>query len=131
MNRVFTAIGAVVLFGALLSCSRAEQTGAPPEPAARGATAPVIDLPGQPPVAASPESILEPDAIEVIQSALQERGYRVEVNGALDPSTQRALRSFQAREGLAATGMPGRESLRRLGLNPTELYRGSRTEDDG
>lgn len=43
--------------------------------------------------------------------------------GELDAQTQLALRSFQTREGIAATGFPDFETLRRLELEPSAVFR--------
>lgn len=57
-------------------------------------------------------------AVDRIQIALADRGYRLAVDGVMGPSTRAALRRFQEREGLPATGEPTTETLRRLGLRP-------------
>ncbi|HEX9401992.1 MAG TPA: peptidoglycan-binding domain-containing protein [Anaeromyxobacter sp.] len=59
-----------------------------------------------------------------MQRALASRGLlHAHRDGALDASTSAALQKFQRDEGLAATGFPDRETLRRLGIDPEEAYR--------
>jgi murein L,D-transpeptidase YcbB/YkuD len=94
---------------------RAEEKGVPP----RG---------GRPRVPASPEALLAEGAVADIQRALAERellGKHQE--GELDAPTSAALRRFQKEEGLAQTGFPDRETLRRLGIDPEKAY--GRAED--
>jgi hypothetical protein len=60
-----------------------------------------------------------------VTGALADRGLLARPSGGdtLDDAASAALRRFQADEGLAATGFPDRETLRRLGLSPAEVYR--------
>lgn len=77
----------------------------------------------RPRVPASPEALLAPGAVSEIQRALSARGFlRAHRNGELDRTTSAAVRRFQEDEGLAATGMPDRETLRRLGIDPEKAY---------
>jgi hypothetical protein len=58
-----------------------------------------------------------------IQRALAERGLLGKHRkGELDEPTSAALRKFQGQEGLARTGFPDRETLRRLGIDPEQAY---------
>jgi peptidoglycan hydrolase-like protein with peptidoglycan-binding domain len=58
---------------------------------------------------------LRPDQIREIQTLLQGRGYQVgEINGIFTPETTEAVRQFQTDEGLAATGSPNQDTLRKL-----------------
>lgn len=79
---------------------------------------------GRPPVPASPEALLAPGAVKEIQQALADRGYLPGrfTEGELDDATSAGIRRFQEDEGLAATGMADRETLRRLGVEATEAY---------
>jgi hypothetical protein len=80
--------------------------------------------PGRPPLATSPEGLLVPGGVSKIQSALGERGFlENHRSDSLDSQTSAALRKFQEKEGLARTGAPDRETLRKLGLDPQELFR--------
>jgi peptidoglycan hydrolase-like protein with peptidoglycan-binding domain len=46
----------------------------------------------------------------------------------LDAATSDALRKFQQEEGLAATGFPDQETLRRLNIDASEAYRAAPDE---
>lgn len=77
----------------------------------------------RPRVPASPEALLAPGAVTEIQRALAEEGLLgAHREGELDRPTSAAVRRFQAQQGLAATGMPDRETLRRLGIDPEAAY---------
>ncbi len=99
---------------------RAREEQRPVRPEARG----VPPRGGRPPVPESPEGLLAPGAVGELQQALAGRGYlQAHRRGELDAPTTRALRKFQGDQGLAETGMPDRETLRRLGISPEEAYR--------
>ena len=68
--------------------------------------------------------LLAPGAIGELQRALADRGHLEgrHREGELDRATSAAIRRFQEEEGLAATGMPDRETLSRLGLDPEDAY---------
>lgn len=63
----------------------------------------------------------EQQEVEVsrIQTALQEAGFEIAVDGILGPNTENALRRFQEREGLDPSGRPTARTLRRLGITST------------
>ncbi len=76
-----------------------------------------------PRVPAAPEALLAEGAVGRIQRALAARGLlQGHREGELDTPTSAALRKFQRDEGLAATGFPDRETVRRLGIEPEEAY---------
>lgn len=78
---------------------------------------------GRPAVAASPEGLMNPGSARRIQQALHDQGYLREApSGRLDAPTSAALREFQRRHDLAETGAPDRETLRRLGIDPSGVY---------
>ena len=67
---------------------------------------------------------MNPGSARRIQEALRERGLLAGApSGELDEPTSAALRRFQRSEDLAQTGAPDRETLRRLGIDPQEVYR--------
>ena len=121
--RVGLAIGSVLLLA--LGCAHtneevkdatAPQAG---DAAVRARTVTSKTPPGQPPLAASPSGLMEPGSQQKISQALKGKGVvdqdvRGEQLGA-------ALRKFQQSQGLAATGFPDHETLRRLGLDPKEI----------
>jgi peptidoglycan hydrolase-like protein with peptidoglycan-binding domain len=79
---------------------------------------------GHPAVSATPEGFMQPGSVRRIQDALRSQGLlEGEPTGQLDDATSAALRRFQAAHGLAATGAPDRETLQRLGLDPSKIYR--------
>lgn len=79
---------------------------------------------GRPAVAASPEGLMNPGSTRKIQDALRQQGFfDGEPSGTLDEATSAGLRKFQSSQGLAQTGAPDRETLRRLGVDPQEVYR--------
>ena len=65
-----------------------------------------------------PKSLLEPGATKKIQGALSHQDFAVKSSGSLDDSTRAALIKFQNEKGL-----PDRETIRRLDLDPDEIYR--------
>ncbi len=79
---------------------------------------------GRPAVAASPEGLMNPGSARKIQQALHDQGYlRDAPSGQLDEPTSAALREFQRRHDLAETGAPDRETLRTLGIDPSDVYK--------
>src|SRR5438270_4911683 len=76
------------------------------------------------PVRTTPGGMLDPKSVRQVQSKLSGKGFKVAENGQLDEATEAALRKFQAREQIAATGLPDFDTLRRLGLDPKEIYLG-------
>jgi peptidoglycan hydrolase-like protein with peptidoglycan-binding domain len=126
-------VAGVLALVAALSCARTKKAERPPEEGKQ--EAPKAEAPdrseekgvppaeGRPRVPASPEALLAEGAIGRIQRSLAGRGLLGKhVDGELDPPTSAALRKFQQSEGLAATGFPDRETLRRLGIDPEEAY---------
>jgi peptidoglycan hydrolase-like protein with peptidoglycan-binding domain len=122
------AAGAAAV-AALLACNavrRVEQPApAPPKPEEpdRKEDRGVPPRAGRPRVPAAPEALLAEGAVGRIQRALAERGYlEAHREGELDAPTSAALRRFQEDEGLAETGFPDRETLRRLHVDPEKAY---------
>jgi hypothetical protein len=124
---------ALLVGAALASCSRVRRAERPAEPGP--AAAPRREAPdrpeekgvppreGRPRVPASPEALLAEGAVSEIQRALARRGLLGRhAEGELDDATAAALRRFQKEEGLAQTGFPDRETLRRLGVDPEGAY---------
>lgn len=82
--------------------------------------APTGDQPKTTPLAQAPEGLLTPGAEQKIHDKLSAGGFMKEdANG----STGAALRRFQAAHDLPSTGVPDHETVRRLGLNPDDLFR--------
>jgi murein L,D-transpeptidase YcbB/YkuD len=76
------------------------------------------------PFTPAPEGLLQPGAIEAIQSRLGAHGLMTASHrsGRLDPSTREALRRFQVKEGLPATGLPSYRTIEALKLPRNEIF---------
>jgi peptidoglycan hydrolase-like protein with peptidoglycan-binding domain len=118
---------AVAALLAAAACSRTKEVrpgeeknaGQAPSDHAAG----VPSRPGHPPVPAAPQGLVEKDAVVHAQRALSERGLlREHQEGELDAPTSAAIRKLQEQQGLAATGFPDHETLRRLGVDPEHAY---------
>ena len=70
------------------------------------------------PVAARPEGLLKPCAEQKIRDKLSEGGLFKEER----TSTEAALRRFQSSHDLPTTGIPDHETIRKLGLNPDDVF---------
>jgi peptidoglycan hydrolase-like protein with peptidoglycan-binding domain len=84
--------------------------------------------PGRPPLAASPAGLFVPGGVEKIQEALAAKGYLhldSAKKGDVDAPTVAAVRKFQGDQGIARTGNPDHETVRRLGLDADSLFRKS------
>lgn len=79
---------------------------------------------GEIPLSLSPDGLLRPGAEAVLQRALIDRGALApgRVTGLLDAATTSALADFQARAGLAVTGLPSYLTARALGLPVMEIF---------
>jgi peptidoglycan hydrolase-like protein with peptidoglycan-binding domain len=130
------SIGACAL---LLSCSHTEtvphphtehvETKAPERTAAK--TAPKNPETGEAPkeatggtkVARNPETLIVPGQLKRIQQKLHDRGLLEErPTGNLDDATRAALKRLQREEDLPQTGQPDHETVRKLGLDPDEVF---------
>jgi hypothetical protein len=81
---------------------------------------PTGEQPKTTPLAQAPEGLRKPGAEQKIHDKLSAEGFMKEDANA---STEAALRRFQAAHDLPATGAPDHETVRRLGLNPDDLFR--------
>jgi hypothetical protein len=82
--------------------------------------APTGEQPKGTPLAQAPEGLLTPGAEQKIHDKLSAGGF---MKGDANASTEAALRRFQAAHDLPSTGVPDHETVRRLGLNPDDLFR--------
>ena len=118
---------------ALVGCAHAKTTEpAEPEAAEKPSSteraprtgklrvAPTGDQPKTTPLAQAPEGLLTPGAEQKIHDKLSAGGFMKEDANA---SIGAALRRFQAAHDLPSTGVPDHETVRRLGLNPDDLFR--------
>jgi len=79
------------------------------------------------PVVESPNDLLAPGGEAEIRKKLVEGGY-LDDSGA--KSLEGGLRKFQAAKDLPATGVPDHETVRRLGLDPNEVFRRAQPKTD-
>jgi peptidoglycan hydrolase-like protein with peptidoglycan-binding domain len=80
-------------------------------------------VPGRPQLASSPAALMRPEGPALIQRALGKTGYlRGGGTGTFDRETEEALRKFQEDRQLARTGAPDRDTLRKLGLVPEDVF---------
>lgn len=64
---------------------------------------------------------LDSKKVNEMQKALNEKGYAVgRVDGVVGPKTSNAIREFQSKEGLSATGQPDQQTLKALGIEVGE-----------
>ena len=83
--------------------------------------------PGHPSLAASPAQLMAPGSADAIAHALRKRGFLADGSSS-SKDVEKALRGFQESQGLAATGFPDHETLRKLGINPSTV---DKTADAG
>ena len=76
------------------------------------------------PFAPAPEGLLRPHAVSALQDRLTDRGLlgARRASGQLDAQTREALRAFQAKEGLPATGLPSYRTVEALALEPKAIF---------
>jgi hypothetical protein len=112
----------------VLACSHAT-TVAPPNapnppdapsrlPSSKAVT-PQTD-PGHPDLANSPTQLMAPGSADAIAEALRKRGL-LAADDNTSKGMEKALRAFQESQGLAATGFPDHETLRKLGIDPKKV----------
>lgn len=79
------------------------------------------------PIARSPGALMSDGAVRDMQTSLQNAGMlakgKSNVTGRLDAPTEAALRKFQEKNDLPATGVPDRATARALGLDADELFK--------
>ena len=103
--------------------SHAEKTAPQPQSQLTGPGQQVPTEPGPGFAVQAPEDLLRPGAVHSIDQALMEKGYlSPNSRQTLDPPTRDALARFQRDNGLAATGFPDAETLRKLGFSPDKIY---------
>lgn len=84
--------------------------------------------PKKTPVVENPNDLLNPGAEDQIRTRLVEGGY---LDDPKAKSLEAGLRKFQSAKDLPATGVPDHETVRRLGLDPNEIFRRAQPKDDG
>jgi hypothetical protein len=133
--------GAVLFLSVLwvMACKHAEQAehprgesseakGVPHQPAGQKRAAARRDsdikrpaAPGRPELTNNPAGLMKPEGPMRIQKRLADDGYYQ--GGELDTVTTEALRKFQGDHNLATTGAPDHQTVRALGLNPSDIWR--------
>lgn len=80
------------------------------------------------PLTTSPAALLKPGALKTIQERLAKDGGLPsdDVTGAPNAATRDAVARFQRRQDLPATGVPDDATLRKLGLNPDDVFKSDR-----
>jgi putative peptidoglycan binding protein len=131
-------LGLALALIALAGCSHAKTTdqgkpakGAEPEaetakkrePARQRAPEPA-SKPEDVPVSTSPAGLLAPGADDKIRDKLAAAGF-----AAKGKSTDEALRRFQRANDLPATGIPDHETVKKLGLDPNDIFRAAAVKD--
>ncbi len=126
MRRRRTALVAAAALAAACAGGRAERrekTDGGSEQSKAQKQEGVKPRPEAPRVPATPEGLLGVEAVLDLQRALVDRRLLGEHReGELDAPTSAAVRRFQEEQGLAATGMPDRETLRALGVSAEQAY---------
>jgi peptidoglycan hydrolase-like protein with peptidoglycan-binding domain len=106
---ILGAIAAVAVAASLGGCS----SGAQPAPAPTPVAAPQPPPPPPPP---APAPMTHAQQVQAIQTALNNNGAHLTVDGQMGRSTERALRNFQRQHHLRPTGRPDGETLSALGI---------------
>lgn len=128
-------LGALFVATALAACSHAKTTdeGKPakdPEPevekreSTRQRAPETESKPGDVPVSTSPAGLLTPGADDKIRDKLVAAGFAAD-----GKSTKEALRRFQKANDLPATGVPDHETVKKLGLDPDQIFRAATVKD--
>jgi hypothetical protein len=93
------------------------------EPARKRAPEPA-SKPDDVPVSTTPAGLLAPGADDKIRDKLAAAGFAAD-----GKSTKEALRRFQKDNDLPATGIPDHETVKKLGLDPNEIFRAAAVKD--
>jgi peptidoglycan hydrolase-like protein with peptidoglycan-binding domain len=108
-----------LVIATLVGCAAHQRQGAAeaqPEPTARSHALPASDL--------------SPEQIRLVQRALADRGYPVDLTGVFDSHTQTALAQFQRARGLPADGKLDPSTLETLGIDPRDVMPVRGSEQD-
>jgi peptidoglycan hydrolase-like protein with peptidoglycan-binding domain len=66
-------------------------------------------------------SELSSEQVRLVQRALSDRGFALDLTGSFDERTQSALSDFQRTRGLPATGNLNQPTVEALGLDPRDV----------
>jgi peptidoglycan hydrolase-like protein with peptidoglycan-binding domain len=102
----------------------------PPSPTAVPPTKPAQEVGAETgtPVSSTPEGLMHDGGEKKIQERLRAEGLLAaeQCTGKFNVQTRDALRKFQKREGLPATGLPSYETVEHLGLRLDSVFRSTR-----
>lgn len=126
LGRLVRGVAAgALLAGAASGCAHVHEP--PPPPSAIPATEPDHEQAAETglTIASTPQGLMRPGAEAKIQERLRGRGLLPSSHRTdqLDVETRAALRRFQQREELPATGLPSYETIRHLGLELDVIFR--------
>ncbi len=62
-------------------------------------------------------ALLEKSRVKEVQQVLIDAGFKTKASGFLGPQTRRALKNYQKRNGLKATGRLNKATLSKMGIN--------------
>ncbi len=126
-----TCVGRVFVLGAaLVSAAGCAHPRTSPPPAAIPPTKPAHELGAETgvPVSSTPKGLMHDGAQKKIQERLRARQLLAadQCTGDFNVQTRDALRAFQKREGLPATGLPSYETVEQLGLELDTIFRSAK-----
>jgi hypothetical protein len=81
------------------------------------------------PVASAPEALLAPGAEKKIREKLAADGFMGRDAETSDASMREGIRRFQRAKDLPATGVADQETVKRLGLDPDQIFRRGTVKD--
>jgi len=124
-----TRLGVFVL-GAIVSAAGCTHTRTSPPQTAIAPTKPDHELGTETgvPVSSTPRGLMHDGAQKKIQDRLRARQLLAadQCTGQFNLQTRDALRAFQKREGLPATGLPSYETVEHLGLELDKIFRSTK-----
>ena len=81
------------------------------------------------PIASAPEGLLAPGAEKKIREKLAAGDFIARDAEPSDAAMREGLRKFQRAKDLPATGVPDHETVKRLGLDPDQIFRHGGVKD--
>ena len=130
MRRALLSIPLVLMMGACHAHTTAAQNGKEDAKQTLEKPPDTKQVASARPVRTTPGGMLDPTSMKKIQAKLSSKGFAVAQSGQLDDATEAALRKFQSHERIASTGLPDFDTLRRLGLDPKDVYLGGTKRRD-
>ena len=104
----------LVAAGLLLAASASGAMAASPAAAGASAAAPAAASSATP--AGSPHHAMHNNHVKAIQTALNQNGEQLTIDGKWGPKTRSALMDFQQKNGLKATGHADKATLQKLNM---------------